>query len=176
MPLSQAEHMTLRVIDAPLAHLLVCHRVEGGGQMMSTIWRQWVTAWCCLVLGLGVVFAGSAWPQTDAAVRLFYDVIYWPLDGQSGWHENLRLTAAILGAVMMGWSLTLLTLVQVALKQPQLSLWRPMTGAILVWWIVDSSISVALHTPGNAVSNTGFLLLYLIPVLASGVLKQPSRA
>jgi hypothetical protein len=125
---------------------------------------------------LGVVFAGSAWPQTDAAVRLFSDVIYWPLDGQSGWHESLRLTAAILGAVMMGWSLTLLTLVQAAVKQPQLALWRPMTGAILVWWGVDSSISVALNTPGNAVSNTGFLLLYLIPVLASGVLKQPNRA
>jgi hypothetical protein len=50
-----------------------------------------------------------------------------------------------------------------------------MTGAILVWWVVDSSISVALHTPGNAVSNTGLLLLYLIPVLASGVLKRQDK-
>jgi hypothetical protein len=47
-----------------------------------------------------------------------------------------------------------------------------MTGAILVWWGVDSSISVALNTPGNAISNTGFLLLYLIPVFASGVLRK----
>ena len=139
---------------------------------MSAIWRQWLTVWCYLVLGLGVIFAGSAWPQTDAAVRLFYDVIYWPMDGRSGWHESLRLTAAILGAVMMGWALTLLTLIQAALKQPNLSLWRPMTGAILVWWGVDSSISVALNTPGNAISNTGFLVLYLIPVFASGVLKR----
>ncbi|MCA3692430.1 hypothetical protein [Aquidulcibacter sp.] len=144
--------------------------------MMASLWRRWVIGWCYLVLALGLVFTGSAWPQTDAAVRLFYDVIYWPLDGQSGWHESLRLTAAILGAVMMGWALTLLTLVQTALKHPQLSLWRPMTGAILVWWVVDSSISVALNTPGNALSNTGFLLLYLIPVLASGVLKKPNQA
>ncbi|WP_085341329.1 hypothetical protein [Aquidulcibacter paucihalophilus] len=143
---------------------------------MARLWRRWVISWCYLVLALGLVFAGSAWPQTDAAVRLFYDVIYWPLDGQSGWHESLRLTAAILGAVMMGWALTLLTLVQTALKQPQLSLWRPMTGSILVWWVIDSSISVALNTPGNALSNTGFLLLYLIPVLASGVLTKSNRA
>lgn len=143
---------------------------------MARLWRRWVISWCYLVLALGLVFAGSAWPQTDAAVRLFYDVIYWPLDGQSGWHESLRLTAAILGAVMMGWALTLLTLVQTALKQPQLSLWRPMTGAILVWWVIDSSISMALNTPGNALSNTGFLLLYLIPVLASGVLTKSNRA
>ena len=143
---------------------------------MARLWRRWVISWCYLVLALGLVFAGSAWPQTDAAVRLFYDVIYWPLDGQSGWHESLRLTAAILGAVMMGWALTLLTLVQTALKQPQLSLWRPMTGSILVWWVIDSSISMALNTPGNALSNTGFLLLYLIPVLASGVLTKSNRA
>ena len=143
---------------------------------MARLWRRWVISWCYLVLALGLVFAGSAWPQTDAAVRLFYDVIYWPLDGQSGWHESLRLTAAILGAVMMGWALTLLTLVQTALKQPQLSLWRPMTGSILVWWVIDSSISVALNTPGNALSNTGCLLLYLIPVLASGVLTKSNRA
>ena len=144
--------------------------------MMASLWRRWVIGWCYLVLALGLVFTGSAWPQSDAAVRLFYDVIYWPLDGQSGWHESLRLTAAILGAVMMGWALTLLTLVQTALKQPQLSLWRPMTGSILVWWVIDSSISVALNTPGNALSNTGFLLLYLIPVLASGVLTKSNRA
>ncbi|MFN5271301.1 MAG: hypothetical protein ACK5DN_14230, partial [Hyphomonadaceae bacterium] len=86
------------------------------------------------------------------------------------------MTGAILGAVMMGWSLTLLTLVQTAVTQPHLSLWRPMTGSILVWWVVDSSISVGLNTPGNAISNTGFLLLYLIPVLASGVLKRQGPA
>lgn len=63
---------------------------------MSVIWRQWLTLWCYLVLVLGIIFAGSAFAQTDAAVRLFYDLIYWPLDGQSGWHESLRLTAAIL--------------------------------------------------------------------------------
>jgi len=172
MPPSQADNMTYQVIVTGLARLLVCYRFEGGGQIMSAIWRQWLAVWCYLVLGLGVIFAGSAWPQTDAAVRLFYDVIYWPLDGQSGWHESLRLTAAILGAVMMGWALTLLTLVQAALKQPNLSLWRPMTGAILVWWGVDCSIYIALNTPGNAISNTGLLLLYLIPVFASGVLKK----
>lgn len=143
---------------------------------MSAIWRHWLISWCYLVLGLGIVFAGSAWPHTDLPVRLFYDVIYWPIDGRSGWHESLRLTAAILGAVLIGWSLTLLTLVRTAMKQPHLALWRPITGAILVWWFVDSSISLALHTPGNAMSNTGFLLLYLIPVLGGGVLKRQGPA
>ena len=132
-----------------------------------------MVVWCYLVLGLGLVFAGSAFPITDAPVRLFYDVIYWPLDGQSGWNDSLRLTAAILGAVMMGWSMTMLTVVQIGFTQTEIHVWRPLTGAILLWWIVDSTISIALNTPINAVSNTGFLALYLVPVLASGVLTKP---
>lgn len=47
--------------------------------------------------------------------------------------------------------------------------WPP--GAILIWCVIDSSLSVATGFGLNKVPNTGLLIAHLIRVLASGALK-----
>ena len=41
---------------------------------------------------------------------------------------------------------------------------------MVVWHVIDSAISGASGAPANAVSNTVFLLTFLTPIMASGVL------
>ncbi|GBF56746.1 hypothetical protein PbB2_00403 [Candidatus Phycosocius bacilliformis] len=139
---------------------------------MAPIWRNWLNLWCGGVIVLGLIFLGSGLPATDWGVRLYFDAMAWPIDGK-GWEEAARLTAMVLGAVMMGWGVTMLILVRVAIENPHLRLFVPLTGAILVWWLGDTSLSFVLGSPGNATANTLFLIAYLIPVIASGALKQP---
>jgi len=125
--------------------------------------------WCWATLGVGAMFALGAVPAADAGVRLFYDIIYWPIDGASPYGDELRFTAAVLGAVMMGWAVTIFSLVAAA-DQIGAPAWRGLTAAVVGWYVIDSTISVASGVAANAVSNTGFLIAYLIPLLASGVL------
>lgn len=140
---------------------------------MNGFWRSWLQVWCWLTLGVGVMFALGAAPAADGGVRLFYDVIYWPADGQSPFGEEVRLTAALLGAVMIGWAITIFGLIAAA-EQVGASAWRTLTLGVVAWWAIDSAISVALGAPVNAASNTLFLAGYLAPVLASGVLRLRS--
>jgi hypothetical protein len=49
-------------------------------------------------------------------------------------------------------------------------LWRLMTAAVLLWYVVDSVISVATGVAFNAVSNTLLVALYLAAMLGSGAM------
>lgn len=142
---------------------------------MQGIWQNWMQAWCWAVLGVGAIFALGAIPAVDGGVRLFYDTIAWPIDGVSPYGEQVRFTAALLGAVMMGWAMTMFALVAAA-DQIGAPAWRGLTIAIVTWYVIDSIISVASGWPLNAVSNTGFVVTFLIPIVASGVLGRGGKA
>ena len=138
---------------------------------MSGIWKTWLDGWCWLVLGVGVMFAASAVRGLDGPTILFYDAVSWPIDGQSTWDENVRFSASIIGALTIGWALTLMPLVKLAHQSHGSAIWRSLSFAVVAWYAIDSTVSVLAGVPGNAVSNTGFLILFLIPILRSGVLK-----
>lgn len=137
---------------------------------MTSFWKSWMTVWCWATLALGALFAAAAVPALDGGARLFYDVVTWPIEGYAFVGEGMRFTVAILGAVMIGWALTIFAMVRAAeaLGAPA---WRGLTFALVAWYIIDSTISVMSGIPGNAVTNTLFVAGYLAPVLASGVLR-----
>ncbi|MDX2274851.1 MAG: hypothetical protein NW206_05310 [Hyphomonadaceae bacterium] len=136
---------------------------------MSGFWKTWLQVWCWATLGVGALFAAAAIPALEGGVTLFYDTIYWPIDGISPYGPEVRLTAALLGAVMIGWAIAIFGLVSAA-ETAGAPAWRTLTMSIVVWYAIDSTISVALGAPVNALSNTIFLVTFLIPILASGVL------
>ena len=141
---------------------------------MTGLWKTWMTVWCWGILLFGVAFAAAVFPTTEGGARLFYDLIYWPLDHQSPWGDPaLRFTAALLGAVTIGWALTIMTLLNTAHHEGKYPLWRGLTASLLTWYLIDSSISVLSGVPVNAASNSVLVGLFLVPVLGSGVLKRP---
>jgi len=140
---------------------------------MSGFWRTWMLVWCWGVVAFGAAFAAAALPAGETPALKFYDLIFWPLDGaQSFDAPMLRLTVAILGAVMMGWALTILAAMQAAERGSGAAVWRAVTGALLTWYAVDSAASLLNGSPMNVLSNTVFAGLFLAPVLGSGVLRR----
>jgi hypothetical protein len=140
---------------------------------MIGFWKHWLLAWCWATMGIGALFAAAAVPALEGGVRLFYDTIYWPIDGESTYGPDVQLTAALLGAVMIGWAIAILGLVSAA-DTVGAPAWRTLTLSIVVWYVIDSIISIALGAPVNALSNTGLLATFLAPILGSGVLRSNS--
>lgn len=140
---------------------------------MTGFWKTWMNAWWLLMLGGVLVFWFAAFPGLDGAALLFYDAITWPIDGETGFTEATRPTAAVLGAVFLGFVLALGALMRMAYAasgEAAASLWRTITAIMLIWYLTDSAVSVLTGIPGNAVSNTGIIAGYLLPVLGSGAL------
>jgi hypothetical protein len=137
---------------------------------MSSFWKIWIQLWCLGTLALGLALAAGAFPATDLPARLYYDLITWPMDGSPVFESSLmRFTCGVLGAVLVGWAVTILYALAAA-QGPAPQLWMGMTVAMGVWFVIDSAISVLTGFPGNAVANTVFLVLWLIPMFATGSL------
>jgi len=124
--------------------------------------------WCWGVFAFGVLLTTAAIPPIDGLVRTLYTLF-------SGGGENaaafatdpVRFGLGLQGALTIGWALTLMAAIRTSAP-----IWRELTLALVVWYVIDSAISVSTGFGLNAVSNTLLMVAYLIPVLASGALKH----
>lgn len=139
---------------------------------MSSFWRNWLTVWCGLVVAFGVLLLTTAFAATDGLAMAVIDL----MNGQDPIVVTgpLRFAFALMGAVSLGWGLTLLIAFHAAhlLSTHGHTVWRSISGAILAWYVIDSGLSVATGFALNAVSNTILLILYLVPIVRTGVLHR----
>lgn len=135
---------------------------------MTGFWRSWIIVWCWAAGLFGAAVAGGAFESTDGPVRsLFTAFGRW---GAPDMTPHLRFATGLLGAVTIGWALTLAA-VACAVETVSAAMWRTVTTAVVAWYLVDSGLSIATGFAFNAVSNTLFTAAYLVPILASGVLR-----
>ena len=139
---------------------------------MTGLWKTWMTVWCWAVGLFGAALAGAGLPATDGPTRLLFSILGDPakfhLDDQA------RFSIALMGAVTLGWALTMAAAIKAAnqLGEAGRPLWMGLTGSLLVWFVIDSGLSVATGYPLNAVSNAVILAAFLLPLWRSGVLAK----
>jgi hypothetical protein len=151
-----------------------------GGKAMSQMIQEkkspnltWMTGWCAALILFGIILMGGGFEATSAPTRLVYGLL--GNTGQLDLNPPMRFTVAILGAVTIGWSLTLMAVIQAANqleKRVSKFIWTGVTVSIVIWYVIDSSLSIATGFWLNAVSNTLISATFLIPVLRSGVLRS----
>ena len=139
---------------------------------MSAFWRGWLYIWCGLVIIFGLVLAGGGLAATSGAADMLFGVLGGPDD--LTWTPHLRFSVALMGAVTMGWGLTFVATFMAAHRLGDQAglIWRLATLGVIVWFVIDSALSVATGFALNAVSNAGLLVGYLIPLLATGVMRR----
>ena len=139
---------------------------------MSAFWRGWLNVWSVLVVIFGLVLAGGGLEATDGVAEMLFGILGGP--GDLTWTPILRFSVALMGTVTMGWGLTFFAVFTAAhqLGDRATMVRRLVTVSVLVWFVIDSALSIATGFALNAVSNAGLLSGYFIPVLATGVLKR----
>jgi hypothetical protein len=140
---------------------------------MSVFWERWLTWWCLAVAAFGVVLAGGAFESTEGPVRWLLGLLGGSADVELD--SALRFSLAVLGAVTIGWSVTLLAALRAAVRlgrEHGPSTWALVTASVAAWFLIDSGLSVATGFGLNVVSNIVLLLGFLLPVLRSGVLRR----
>lgn len=139
---------------------------------MSGFWRIWLIVWCGVTGLFGAALAAAGLDGTSGPARRLFEIIGGPerfyLDPQT------HFTLAVLGAVTIGWSITLYAAIRAALALGAAgrSIWRLTTAGVLVWYAIDSTLSLATGYALNAALNTLLAAGFLLPVIASGVLDR----
>jgi hypothetical protein len=149
---------------------------KGVGSDMSKYWQKWLSLWAGSVALFGLILAGGGFAVTDGPVRFLFGFMA-PEAFQPT--QSLRFAVGLMGAVTFGWGCCFLALFAAIAKLDATAaapVWRFATVATLAWYFVDSAISISNGFGWNAVSNSIFLILFLVPLLSSGALRADSGA
>lgn len=139
---------------------------------MSDAMQSWLRLWAWGVVLFGAVLAGAGFAATGAPALFLIGEFGAGTFAPDHIH---RFAIGLMSAVSLGWGLTLLVTLRALFALDAATaapLWRALTGAVLVWYVVDGAISFGTGFALNAVSNTALLALYLFPVLRSGVMRS----
>ena len=139
---------------------------------MSGFWRNWFVIWCFAICMFGVVLAGGAFEATSAPVRLVLAMLRGP--SEALFDPPLRFSLAVLGAVSIGWAVTLYFVIgaAIALGDRGRPLWNAISAGMVSWFVIDSSLSIATGFGLNAVANLALAAMYVVGLFGSGALKR----
>lgn len=139
---------------------------------MTNFWANWLKIWCWGVLAFGMLLVTAAIPPIDGAIRALFAILSDNVEIAASFDlPAVKFGLGLQGAITMGWAITMFAAMSAA-HALGATIWRTLAQGIVVWYLVDSTISVSTGFALNAGSNTVLLVLFLIPVLASGVLHE----
>lgn len=139
---------------------------------MSGFWRGWFVVWCVSIGAFGAVLSGGAFEATSGPVRFVLSMLGGQADAL--FDPRLRFSLAVMGAVSIGWAVTIYAIVQAAIRLgPEgRPLWNAVTAGMISWFVIDSTLSVATGFGLNVVPNLGLAGMYVIGLLGSGALRK----
>jgi hypothetical protein len=139
---------------------------------VTVFWQTWLILWAWSVIVFGLVIAGGAFDATSGPIRFIYESLQGP--GPFTFDAPMRFSQGVLGAVSIGWGLTVLMMLRPAidLGEKGRPFWVAIAAGITAWFVIDSALSVATGFGLNVIPNLTLLAGFLIPMFATGKLKS----
>lgn len=140
---------------------------------MSDFWQKYLTVWCAGVVLFGVGLYGGGYAATDGFNSFFYELLN-SNENPLAYDSYMRLAMGLIGAITIGWGLTFYVLFRAAFQlegEAAAKIWKQVIVAMTIWVVIDNFLSVQTGFALNAVSNSVFYILALIPIFKSGVLR-----
>lgn len=138
---------------------------------MSGFWRGWFVVWCFSIGAFGAVLSCGAFEATSGPVRFVLSNLRGP--SEALFDPPLRFSLAVMGAVSIGWAVTLFGVIGAAidLGDKGRPLWNAISAGMVSWFVIDSTLSVATGFGLNVAPNLALAGMYVLGVLGSGALK-----
>ncbi len=107
----------------------------------------------------------APYESINLPARFILDVSDWPFDKTAKvLDRNTQWLSAISAGLLFAISIFLGGIVAPAIKEKNQVIIRTTIIAFIAWYLIDSVGSVAAGVPSNAVFNTIYLVLVLIPL------------
>ena len=138
---------------------------------MSEFWRRWLMVAAGITSVAGLAFAGLAAVGAAEAINAILEVLYLPGALAASAGEGATFAIGVMGAVMAGWGATMLIVLADSDTASEPVVWRALTGGLLVWFVVDGIVTIAVGAPGNLVLSAAFVAMFAPALIAT----RPSR-
>jgi hypothetical protein len=136
-------------------------------QTHFTAWQRWLVMVTLVWMAFSIMMV-----ITPIATRQFFSVLFYYTPERidsfpSPVVEYISLLHAVLGAVMMGWGVTILFTLLGPFGRCSSESWNTLSISLLAWFIPDTFFSLCSGFWQNAVFNAVFVVLFAIPLAAT---------
>ena len=134
----------------------------------TMISRRTAITWLQVVIGVVFVYSLVLVLAGSAAHALFSWFGFGPdpsIDTEQV-QDYLRLPYMVLGAVMAGWTLLMIQLVRGPLRESSRWAWLFMVQSLVLWFVLDTGMSIVLGYPTHALFNIPFAVALGVPLLS----------
>ncbi|GAB5436665.1 excinuclease ABC subunit A [Falsiruegeria mediterranea] len=127
---------------------------------------QWLKSAAVFCISIGLAMAMAPFTFLAPALSFFVDLAHLPLDGAQQINTDTEaLLSAISGGLLCGLGAAVWLITDhLHARDPALAR-RMITLTLLAWYVPDSLGSLAAGAWFNVVMNSGFLALFLVPIL-----------
>lgn len=133
--------------------------------MTFQFWYRWL-----VVVTVGVIIYGFLLMLLPESMYRAFNRLFFASDAGMPSGEiraYIHLVQGVLGAVLIGWMVTILSVLMSGFRQKQRAAWRTLLLSILIWFAIDSGFSLLIAVPAHALFNTLFLALFALPLAAT---------
>ena len=132
---------------------------------IPTLWLRWLQ-----IVIIGTALFGLAFIVAPSLMEAFFNLLFFsdaaPRFAADA-NEYMKFAYGVLGAVMVGWMVSLWLVAKGAFRRGEREGWLTLTASLLIWFVVDSAWSVSVGYWQNAALNTAMLILFAIPLAAT---------
>lgn len=132
-----------------------------------SFWQKWLVgiASLLILLGLDMVFFHNT-PLFDALFNRQIDHVFWGTAVPASAFQLFQgWIYGVLGATSVGWGIFIIFIAQVPFRQRQSWAWACMAWGIGSWFVLDTAVSLFYHVTFNALFNTFFFILAILPLI-----------
>ena len=129
-------------------------------------WSGWlqITMWLVVIAGILLAFF-SDYLFSDFLDSKINRIFFSGLSPEYPVEQLKKWMLGISGAVMVGWGLSMLYVVSHPFKRKEQWAWRCIFYPVLVWYLLDSSISAYFGVGFNILINSILFLQIVAPLL-----------
>ena len=136
---------------------------------VPALWWQWLLAVSLIAVLFGLVMVvapGLIKPLSETAYNSFFaDDRYSRLSAEDVAFQDWLY--GVLGATMVGWCLIVAFIAYYPFRAAERWAWQALCIAIAVWYVLDTGTSWLHGVTFNVLFNTGLLIAFGVPLVAS---------
>jgi len=129
------------------------------------LWQRWLFIVSLIMSVFGVLLAlFNATPLFALFDRQINPVFWGAVDIPAGAREFKQWVYGVLGATLAGWGVFVAFIAHYPFQQREKWAWNCLVTGVLVWFVIDTAISLNFKVYFNAAFNTVLFAAVLLPL------------
>lgn len=130
-------------------------------------WQKWLFGFGLYLTVFGLVMAFFSQSRLmDFVFNSQIDPTFWDsVEPSAPTLEFQAFIYGVLGATIAGWGIFIAFIAHYPFKEKEPWAWNCIATGLIVWFLVDTFVSIRFGVGFNVVVNTIFLLLALLPLI-----------